>query len=148
MAYRYRAYPSHEVVLILNRQMYLAKQLYNQLLEKAQSHYKETTKTFSRYDMNKWITLLKREKPELSELHSQVLQNVSDRVFACSKCGMKLDRDINAAINILSTAGRAGSYASGDRSSVSEQFDARPVNEPGTIFDRKEAVAVIGSPHL
>jgi Helix-turn-helix domain. len=56
--YKYRAYPSKEQKAILNRQMLLSKQLYNLLLEKSQQHFKETGKTFTKYDMIKWTTKL------------------------------------------------------------------------------------------
>ena len=79
-AYKYRAYPSKEQKARLNRQMFLSKQLYNLLLEQSQKHFKDTGKTFTKYDMNKWITNFKRNSPEFKELHSQVLQNVADRV--------------------------------------------------------------------
>ncbi len=76
-AYKYRAYPSKEQKATLNRQMLLSKELYNQLLEKSKAYYKETGKTLTEYRMNVWITQTKKEKPEFTELHSQVLQNVS-----------------------------------------------------------------------
>ena len=80
LAYKFRAYPSKVRQAILDRQMQLAKSLYNTLLEKSLQHYKETKKTFTRYEMNKWITQIKRENPEFKSMHSQVLQNVADRV--------------------------------------------------------------------
>ena len=70
--YRYRAYPSQSQKSALNRQMYLSKQIYNLLLEQSQKHFKETGKTFTKYDMNKWITKLKKKNPEFNELYSQV----------------------------------------------------------------------------
>ena len=79
-AYRFRAYPSHEQKSLLDRQMYLSKRLYNLLLEKSQSHYKDYGKTFTKYDMNKWMTSLKKKNPEFRELYSQASQNVADRV--------------------------------------------------------------------
>ncbi len=79
-AYKYRAYPSKEQKEILNRQMLLSKELYNLLLEKSKAYYRETGKTMTEYRMNIWITQAKKERPELTELHSQVLQNVSKRV--------------------------------------------------------------------
>ena len=79
-AYKYRAYPSKNMQSILNRQMFLAKELYNILLEKSKAYHKETGKTLTEYRMNVWITQLKKEKPELAELYSQVLQNVSTRI--------------------------------------------------------------------
>ena len=79
-AYKYRAYPSKDTQSVLNRQMFLAKELYNSLLEKSKAYYKETGKTLTEYRMNVRLTQLKKEKTEFAELHSQVLQNVSKRV--------------------------------------------------------------------
>ena len=79
-AYKYRAYPSKEQKEMLNHQMFLAKGLYNLLLEKSKAYYKETGKTLTEYRMNTWLTQIKKERQEFAELHSQVLQNVSKRV--------------------------------------------------------------------
>ena len=79
-AYKYRAYPSKVQKETLNRQMFLSKELYNLLLEKSKTYFKETGKTLTEYRMNLWITQIKKEKPEFAELHSQVLQNVSKRI--------------------------------------------------------------------
>ena len=79
-AYKFRAYPSKEQKAKLDWQMFLAKELYNLLLEKSKSYYKETEKTLTEYRMNVWLTQIKKEKPEFAELHLQVLQNVSKRV--------------------------------------------------------------------
>ena len=83
--YRFRAYPSKTQKDRLNRQMYLSKHLYNLLLEQSQKHFKETGKTFTKYDMNKWITKLKRKNPEFNEMYSQSCQNVADRVSKAYK---------------------------------------------------------------
>ena len=83
--YRFRAYPSKGEQSTLNSQMYLCKELYNLLLQKAQEKFKDTGKTFTKYDMNKWITQYKKEHPEYKEIHSQVLQNVSDRMSKAYK---------------------------------------------------------------
>ena len=79
-AYKYRAYPSKKQTEILNHQMFLAKELYNMLLEKSKAYYKETGKMLTEYRMNAWITQIKKERSEFAELHSQVLQNISKRV--------------------------------------------------------------------
>ena len=79
-AYKFRAYPSKDTQAVLNRQMFLSKELYNLLLEKSKAYYKETGKTLTEYRMNVWITSLKKERPEFAEIHSQVLQNVSKRI--------------------------------------------------------------------
>ncbi len=49
---------------------------------------------------------------------------LSERVYHCNNCGLRMDRDINAAINILkrATLGQRESYAQGD--SVSPQKEA------------------------
>jgi putative transposase len=60
--------------------MYLSKELYNILLEKSKSYYKETKKTLTQYRMNVWLTQIKKERPEFDEIYSQVLQNVSKRI--------------------------------------------------------------------
>ena len=56
--YKFRAYPSKEQKTILNRQMLLAKELYNLLLEKSKAYYKETGKTLTEYRMNVWLRWL------------------------------------------------------------------------------------------
>ncbi len=85
-AYKFRAYPSKEQIVILNRQMMLSKELYNFLLIKSKDHFRDTGKTFTKYDMNKWITKFKRDFPQYKdEIYSQVLQNISDRISKAYK---------------------------------------------------------------
>lgn len=52
-----------------------------------------------------------------------VEKTLSDRIHNCPACGLTMDRDINAARNILTraTAGTAGSNASGDGTAVSSR---------------------------
>ena len=83
--YKFRAYPSKGQKAILNHQMFLCKELYNHLLEKAKQHFKDTGKTFTKYDMIKWVTKYKKENPEYNEAYSQVLQNVPDRLSKAYK---------------------------------------------------------------
>ncbi|MCX6778180.1 MAG: transposase [Candidatus Micrarchaeota archaeon] len=58
---------------------------------------------------------------ECSSCGAVVEKELSERTHACPFCGLFLDRDINAARNILkrATAGTAGSNASGDETRVS-----------------------------
>ncbi len=53
---------------------------------------------------------------ECSRCHSIASKSLWERTHQCSSCGLVLDRDVNAAINILqrATAGMAGSNACGD----------------------------------
>jgi len=80
LSFKYRVYPSSKQTLRLNRQMFLAKEIYNLIFDKAKEHYKQTGKMFTQFDMNKYISQLKKEKPEFKELHSQAAQNTSKRL--------------------------------------------------------------------
>jgi len=60
--------------------MFLAKIIYNLLLEEAKKHYKEKHETLSKFDMNSLIKKIKEEQPVYKKVHSQALQNVSDRL--------------------------------------------------------------------
>ncbi len=55
---------------------------------------------------------------ECSACGTQVQKSLRDRVHSCPACGLTIDRDLNASINILkrATAGIAGSNACGDGS--------------------------------
>ena len=78
--------------------------------------------------------------------------DLSERTFRCPKCGLELDRDTNAAINILkrARAGLARSNARGDEASVSEKAEASIVGEAGTIRPKEGRKLLIkaGSPRL
>jgi putative transposase len=68
-------------------------------------------------------------------------QTLADRIFVCQDCGSALDRDLNAAKNILtealrSTASSAGTYACGVSSSgVSNGIRETAHLETGTKGD-------------
>ncbi|MBI4176834.1 MAG: IS200/IS605 family element transposase accessory protein TnpB [Candidatus Aenigmarchaeota archaeon] len=55
-----------------------------------------------------------------SNCHEIVKKELSDRIHDCPFCGLVIDRDLNAAKNILirATAGQAGSNACGDGATV------------------------------
>ena len=57
--------------------------------------------------------------------------SLSMREYNCYRCGMQLDRDINASINILkrATAGHAGSHAQGDMASAVQQEPKSRIEE-------------------
>jgi len=80
LSFKYRIYPSKKQRKRLNSQMALLAELYNILLAKSKQYYKETGKTFGQFAMNKFITELKQQRPELQNVHSQTLQNVSKRI--------------------------------------------------------------------
>ncbi len=65
---------------------------------------------------------------------------LSKRIYKCEKCGAKIPRDKNSAINILregiDTAGRVGIHACGDLTSTDQS--ASRVVEAGTIYDESQ----------
>ena len=56
---------------------------------------------------------------------------LSMREYNCGRCGMQLDRDINASINILNraTLGQRGSHAQGDMASAIQQESKSRIEE-------------------
>lgn len=80
LSFKYRIFPSKKQVSRLDEQMDISKILYNLLLDKAKAHYNSTGKTFTKFQMNNWVTKLKQKYPIYRSVHSQVLQNTCDRV--------------------------------------------------------------------
>ena len=56
---------------------------------------------------------------------------LSKRTYICNRCGMQMDRDINASINILNraTLGQRGSHAQGDMTSAIQQESKSRIEE-------------------
>ena len=65
---------------ILNAYLEECRWLYNQLLEQRKLAYEELDISISKYQQMMLLPLLKEERPSLAEVHSQVLQNVVDRL--------------------------------------------------------------------
>lgn len=78
--YNYRIYPFKNQQRILHRQLDLACEMYNSLLDIKQERWKETERNLTKVDLSNIITELKVDNLKWKELHSQVLQNVSDRL--------------------------------------------------------------------
>lgn len=71
--YKYRLYPYRKQKIRIINSLNVCKTIYNELLETSIKTYKESNKTLRKFDYNK---LIKGKYP----IHSQVAQNVSDRV--------------------------------------------------------------------
>lgn len=54
--------------------------LYNELLSQRKLAYEELDISLSKYQQNMFLPLLKEERPTLEKAHSQVLQNIVDRL--------------------------------------------------------------------
>ncbi len=58
--------------------------------------------------------------------------SLKDRIFKCDNCGLIIDRDINAAINIY-TLGRREINACGDETNMIEKATVSLVKETGNL---------------
>jgi putative transposase len=76
----YRLFPTKAQETILEAQLDECRWLYNQLLEQRKTSYETAGTTPGLYDQQKTIPALKVERPSLTNVHSQVLQNVAVRI--------------------------------------------------------------------
>jgi putative transposase len=72
--YRYRIYPSQKQKARIINSLKTCKTIYNELLNISRLVYTECSKSMNKFDYNKYLT------GKYPEIHSQVRQNVSDRV--------------------------------------------------------------------
>jgi putative transposase len=76
----YRIYPTKAQATRLSAMLDECRWLYNHLLEQRQVYWEEAGMALSWYDQKAYIPFLKEERPALAAVHSQVLQNVSERL--------------------------------------------------------------------
>ena len=94
-AYLFRLNPSHHQRTLLLKTLDVCRWVYNETLAIRKNTWEQEKKSLSLYETNKLLTGWKVEKPELIEVHSQVLQNVQARVdlaFQAFFGGSKRDR--------------------------------------------------------
>jgi putative transposase len=78
--FRYRLKPTKHQIAVLNRQLDLCRWVYNQTLALRKNAWESEEKNIGYYESKKYIAIWKQDKPELKEVHSHVLQDVSMRV--------------------------------------------------------------------
>jgi len=78
--FEFRIYPSRKQIFRLENQFSLTCNLYNALLTAKREAYKTSGKNLTKFEMNKMIKQIKDSDPGFKQVHSQVLQNCSDRV--------------------------------------------------------------------
>uniref|UniRef100_A0A6M3LJ94 Putative transposase n=1 Tax=viral metagenome TaxID=1070528 RepID=A0A6M3LJ94_9ZZZZ len=78
--FKYRLFPSHKQVTILEQTLDGCRWFYNHLLEQRKTAWETEKKSLSRYDQSNSLKTLKQEQPFLNNIHSQVLQNISMRI--------------------------------------------------------------------
>src|SRR2546421_5379381 len=77
---KYRLYPTTHQQHLLDETLDTCRQVYNQTLAHRQEAWEQRQDTLSLYETNAMLTQWKQERLGLSHVHSQVLQNVQERV--------------------------------------------------------------------
>jgi putative transposase len=77
---RYRIYPTKSQVTKLNNTLELCRWVYNETLALRKNAWETEQKRISYFESKKMIPVWKKDKPELKEVHSHTLQDVTMRV--------------------------------------------------------------------
>jgi putative transposase len=78
--YKYRLNPTKQQRTLLANALELCRWVYNETLATRKNVWEQEQISLSLYDTNKLLTDWKKDKPELTQVFSQVLQNVQERV--------------------------------------------------------------------
>ena len=78
--YKFRLYPKRSQLTLLEKQLDLCTWLYNESLTYKKKKWEEEKVNISLYDLNNKLKEWKSQKPELKDIHSQVLQKIQERV--------------------------------------------------------------------
>lgn len=78
--FKFRMYPTSAQRKKLQRTLELCRWVYNKVLETRKTAWESEQRSISRYDTIKMLKDWKQEKPELTDVHSQVLQEICTRV--------------------------------------------------------------------
>jgi len=79
-SFQFRLHPTKKQAKALQVQLDECRWLYNELLGQRKMAFEELDMSLSKYQQSMFLPLLKEERPTLNEIHSQVLQNVVDRL--------------------------------------------------------------------
>ncbi|GGR40480.1 RNA-guided endonuclease InsQ/TnpB family protein [Deinococcus ruber] len=79
-AMKYRLFPNATQEKVLDTTLYLCRQLYNGALEERRGAYKKAGVSVSYYEQKRALTEIKADLPEYKDIHSQVLQDVIERL--------------------------------------------------------------------
>jgi len=79
-SYKIRLYPTKRQKARMSRWLECCRWLYNHFLEQRKTSWETEKKCISLYDQISTITKLREIKPELSDVYSQILQNIGVRV--------------------------------------------------------------------
>lgn len=79
-SFQFRLNPTKKQARLLQEQLDECRWLYNELLEQRILAHEELGVSLSKYQQQDLLPFLKEERPSLAQIHSQVLQNVNDRL--------------------------------------------------------------------
>lgn len=79
-SYKFRLNPTKKQAGILQTVLDECRWLYNNLLEQRKLSYEDLGMSLSKMNQQAFLPLLKEERPSLLLVHSQVLQNINDRI--------------------------------------------------------------------
>jgi putative transposase len=79
-SYRYRLFPTKSRVHVLERQLELCRWVYNDTLAYQKNVWEKEQRTVKRFETQDRLPQMKLEIPEIKEVYSHVLQNVTLRV--------------------------------------------------------------------
>jgi len=78
--FRYRLRPTKAQIAILNRHLDLCRWIYNETLALRKNAWEQEDRSMSYFESKRMLPIWKDAKPELKEVHSQVLQEAVQRV--------------------------------------------------------------------
>jgi len=78
--FKYRIFPSKKQITLFDQTLGECRWLYNYLLEQRKNAWEQNKKSISCFDQCNTFRELKKNRPSLRNIHSQVLQNVAIRI--------------------------------------------------------------------
>ncbi|MFL5699181.1 MAG: RNA-guided endonuclease InsQ/TnpB family protein [Ktedonobacteraceae bacterium] len=91
--YKYRLYPTKKQEKKLNETLEECRWLYNHLLEMRKTAYERDAISLTCFQQQYTFPVLKQERPSLSGVHSQILQNVAVRIDLAFKAFFRRIRE-------------------------------------------------------
>lgn len=79
-SFQFRLNPTKKQERLLQAQLVECNWLYNQLLEQRKLGYEELDMSLTKYQQLMFLPIMKEDRPSLEIVHSQVLQNIVDRL--------------------------------------------------------------------
>ncbi len=130
-SYKFRIYPTKAQILTLETTLELCRELYNAALQERRDAWRLNRISISYYDQQNQLPEIKRERQEFSNVHSQVLCNVLNRInksfanfFSCLKKGT------NAGFPRFKSSNRFNSFIYPQVSNCAVNLEANKLNLP------------------